>query len=101
MLHGARSESDVRPVGPLWASAATELLPSWLDRPLPFGQVHGHSCLFNWAKGHFRAGEAIAAVTTVDRAARHETSALSGSRIIGVDPGHGRRPAESWRSWPS
>jgi hypothetical protein len=100
MLHGARSDADVGPVGPLWASAATELLPSWLDRPLPFGQVHGHSCLFDWTRGRFRAGDAIAALTTVDRAVRHETSTLSGGRIVGVDPGHGRMPAESWRSWP-
>lgn len=97
MLHGS---VDDGPVGPLWASAATELLPSWLRRELPFGQVHGHSSLFDWGRNRFRASRAIAAVTSVDPLARHETSHLSGGRIIGVDPGHGRTPVARWRSWP-
>ena len=98
MLRGGLHEG---PVGPLWASAATELLPSWLDRELPFSQVHGHSCLYDWSRGRFRAPEAVAAVTTVDPVARHESSSLRGGRIIGIDPGHGRTPAQDWRSWPS
>jgi hypothetical protein len=98
MLYGAAREG---PVGPLWASAATELLPSWLDRQLPFSQVHGHSCVFDWASGTFRASQAIAAITTVDQSARHETTNLSGGRIIGVDPCHGRKPVSPWRSWSS
>jgi hypothetical protein len=97
MLHGS---VDDGPVGPLWASAATELLPSWLHRELPFGQVHGHSSLFDWGRNRFRASRDIAAVTSVDALARHETSLLSGGRIIGVDPGHGRTPVAHWRSWP-
>jgi len=98
MLHGGPREG---PVGPLWASAATELLPSWLDRELPFSQVHGHSSLFDWARDRFRAADAIAVVTSIDPVARHETSTLSGGRIIGIDPGHGRTPVHPWRSWPS
>jgi hypothetical protein len=96
MLHGARQEG---PVGPLWASASTELLPSWLGRALPFSQVHGHSSLYDWDRGAFRSTAAVAALTTVDQAARHETSSLAGGRIVGVDPCHGRVPAQAWRSW--
>jgi hypothetical protein len=98
MLHGS---AQLGPVGPLWAAAATELLPSWLDRDLPFSQVHGHSTLFDWRHDRFRAGDAVVAVTSVDAVARHETTTLPGGRIIGIDPGHGRTPAPSWRSWPS
>ena len=94
-----RGSADEGPVGPLWASAATELVPSWLDRPLPFSQVHGHSTVFDWARDRFRAAEPIRAVTSVDRSARHETTTLAGGRIVGVDPGHGRTPVHHWRSW--
>ena len=99
MLHGSAAAG---PVGPLWASAATELLPSWLHRELPFGQVHGHSSLFDWTHDRFRvtAATAAVAVTRVDRLARHETTTLPGGRIVGIDPGHGRTPAHHWRSWP-
>lgn len=96
MLRGSAEEG---PVGPLWASAATELLPSWLDRPLPFSQVHGHSTVFDWTHDRFRAAESIRAVTSVDRSARHETTTLNGGRIVGVDPGHGRAPVHPWRGW--
>ena len=52
--HSARPDLPVRPdagrrpaqlraPGPLWASAATELVPSWLEAWLPFSQIHGHT----------------------------------------------------------
>jgi hypothetical protein len=96
MLSGTVDEG---PVGPLWSSAATELLPSWLDRELPFSQVHGHSTVYDWWRGRFRVGDDIAGITSVDEAARHETTTLVGGRIVGVDPVHGRTPAPAWRSW--
>ena len=98
--HAARRRrSDVRPVGPLWASAATELLPSWLDRPLPFSQVHGHSWLFDWRRQRFRGPTEVVQRTTADEFAGHETTTLDGGAIIGVDPGHDEGARHRWRAW--
>ncbi|MDT7598573.1 MAG: hypothetical protein QOK26_650, partial [Pseudonocardiales bacterium] len=38
-------------------------------------------------------------LTVVDEEAKHETTALPGGRIIGVDPGHGSQPRLPWRAW--
>lgn len=86
--------------GPLWAVAATELVPGWLGVGAQFSQVHGHTSLYAWDEHRFTAREEIARRTTVDETARHESTKLGGTVIIGVDPGHGARPAERWRSWP-
>ena len=97
MLHGS---VDDGPVGPLWASAATELLPSWLRPGAALRPGARALVALRLGRDRFRASRAIAAVTSVDPLARHETSHLSGGRIIGVDPGHGRTPVARWRSWP-
>jgi hypothetical protein len=96
MLGGRRATGAA---GPVWASTATELVPGWLRRELPFSQVHGHATLFDWDEGRFRAGEEMSLLTVVDTAAKHETTTLSGGRIVGVDPGHGRNPQPTWRAW--
>ena len=86
--------------GPLWASAATELLPGWLEADLPFSQVHGHTSLFRWGEGRFVAIEISSGSgprSTSD--ARHETTTLVGGRIVGVDPGHDQQPRGPWRAW--
>jgi hypothetical protein len=31
-----------------------------------------------------------------DPVRRHATAIVEGRRIIGIDPGHGRRPAKTW-----
>lgn len=93
--------------GPLWAAAAGELIPSWLDVPLPFSQLHGHSTVVSWDSVEQVGGTHAAAddddrvsrSTTVDVAAKHEMTFLTGGRIIGVDPCHGIRPRTSWRAW--
>lgn len=85
--------------GPLWAVAATELVPSWLGAGPAFSQIHGHTSLYLWDEHRFQAREEIARRTTIDEAARHETTKLGGTMIIGTDPGHGIRPARAWRSW--
>ena len=95
MLSGRR---PTRAAGPVWAAAATELVPGWLDRRLPFSQVHGHSSLYDWQAQRFRAPAAAVRVTRIDEEARHETTTLVGGRLIGVDPGHGRRAARPWRA---
>lgn len=82
--------------GPLWAQAGSEVLSSWLSGPLPFSQVHGHSTV-SGRDGVVPVG--TPGRTTVDRLAKHEVTVLAGGRIIGVDPGHGRRPTPTWRAW--
>jgi Calcineurin-like phosphoesterase len=81
--------------GPIWATARGELVASWLGVAMPFSQIHGHSSVFDGSP----RDDAVTAITTVDPDAHHETSALDGGRIIGVDPGHGSRPRRSWRAW--
>ncbi len=85
--------------GPLWAAAATELVPGWMGAGMPFDQLHGHTSLYAWDERRFAVREEIARRTTVDVTARHESTKLGGSRIIGIDPGHGRVASPSWRAW--
>lgn len=79
--------------GPVWASAATELVPSWLavDVAMPFDQVHGHSTLTDWRRGRLDCRPDVAARTTLDVARSHETTLVGERRIVGVDPKHGAR----------
>jgi hypothetical protein len=86
--------------GPLWAAAATELVPGWLGAGMPFSQVHGHTSLYAWHERRFVARHEIARRTTLDETARHESTKLGAARIVGIDPGHGRAPGASWRAWP-
>jgi hypothetical protein len=96
MLSGRRRNPSA---GPLWAAAATELVPGWLGEPMPFSQIHGHSALYDWHHRHFRASTAIARLTVLDEEAKHETVRLAGGRIVGVDPGHGRQAVRPWRAY--
>jgi hypothetical protein len=86
--------------GPVWAATASELVPSWLgaDLRLPFSQVHGHSMIVDWRGRRIRGGGEMTNLLTVDRDAAHESVALPGGRIIGIDPGHGRQAHRPWRA---
>jgi hypothetical protein len=97
MLGGARRPNPL--AGPIWAAAGTELVPSWLDFRLPFSQVHGHASLFDWQQRQFRASPQVVGLTIVDEEAKHETTALNGGRIVGIDPGHGIEARRPWRAW--
>lgn len=85
--------------GPLWASAPTELVPSWIATRLPFSQVHGHTSIFDWQNHRHRGSAEVTRRTTVDERAKHEITVLDGGLIIGIDPGHGRCAHHPWRSW--
>lgn len=97
LLHGQRR--DTGPVGPLWACAATELLPGWVATEMPFSQVHGHTSVFDWRRRTFRVDPEIARRTVLDEQARHELTALDGGQVIGVDPGHELVAATQWSAW--
>lgn len=109
-LIGSRSSTVFRPgamlgrrasgsAGPVWADACCELVPSWFQTRMPFGQVHGHSSIVNWSTGALRGSNAVTVRTVANPVARHETTTLIGGDIIGVDPGHGVEPAPLWAAW--
>lgn len=89
--------------GPLWAAAASELVPSLLAEPLPFSQIHGHTTIYDPAAGVLRGDNAVVARTEIDLLAGHEFTNLSAPggdvQIVGVDPSHTSVPRESWRAW--
>lgn len=85
--------------GPVWAAAATELVPSWTGTELPFSQVHGHSMIADWRRHELRCDPATAELLTVDEERKHETVTLPGGRIVGVDPGHGAKPQTPWQAY--
>lgn len=84
--------------GPLWASAPDELLPSWQASaaPAPFHQVHGHSSTVDWTTGREYGRPDPLIELVEDPVRRHATAIIEGRRVIGIDPGHGRRAARSW-----
>ena len=104
-----------RMVGPIWASAAAEVYPSWmnaesLEIPAPFSQVHGHSSMFRWQnrwqdEGVRRADLTLATPALVEnlrgrinpnRELRHTVTSIAGANFIGVDPNQGRSAVTQW-----
>jgi hypothetical protein len=87
--------------GPVWAAAASELVPSWFQAavPMPFSQIHGHSTLVNWKRRQLWCAPEIASAVSVDEEAAQAAVRIPGGRIIGVDPGHGATPRPSWRAF--
>jgi hypothetical protein len=84
--------------GPLWASAPDELLPSWQlsSAPAPFHQIHGHSSTIDWVTGRRYGRPDRPVQITENPDLRHASAVIEGRIIIGIDPGHGRRPAKQW-----
>lgn len=98
---GVMLTGDINPrVGPIWADAGSELLPSWGETRLPFGQVHGHSSLLDWTTGSWNGVLAETRERTLlDLVACHETTMLNGGSIVGIDPGHSSGPRARWHAW--
>ncbi len=84
--------------GPLWAEPVTELIPGWLDTPLPFSQIYGHATVNDWVDP-VSLPPALRGRITSDPAAKHEFIDVRGGRLIGIDPGHGSHPVIPWRSF--
>lgn len=88
-----------RAAGPVWASAASELIPSWWGIALPFSQIHGHTTVIDWDTGRPSGSLELMSAIEIDPAARHEEFHLRGGRIVGIDPGHGQRAYEHWKAF--
>ena len=84
--------------GPLWASAPDELIPSWAasSAAAPFHQIHGHSSTIDWVTGRRYGRQDLPIALHEEAELRHASVLIEGREIIGIDPGHGRRPAVSW-----
>lgn len=85
--------------GPVWAAAGQELVAHWLDVPLPFSQIHGHTTVFDWDSGRWYVDGVARERTVADEATKHVTVSLDGGRLIGVDPGHSAQARGGWRAW--
>lgn len=85
--------------GPVWASAPTELLPSWLSECLPFNQIHGHSTFYDWSHRQWRSESPLRDRTEIVEARAHEITTFESGRIIGIDPGHGAAEQPNWEAW--
>jgi len=86
--------------GPLWASAAFELIPSWANAraKMPFSQIHGHSSVIDWSTRQLADGFMGSSAMSFDFGASHETARIGATRIIGIDPGHDTVPHVPWRA---
>lgn len=91
MLTGVDDDS----AGPVWASAASEVYPSWarLDADMPFNQAHGHSTAYDWGRGLWRSDSWIRRKLILSPDLRHVTFTHRGRWIVGTDPGHLHDPA--------
>ena len=83
--------------GVVWAAAGEELYRSWAAAELlgveaPFGQVHGHTSAYHWAKRSWQPSTPMQVTLRgkVDEEARHVFVELAGMPFFGIDPGAGR-----------
>jgi Calcineurin-like phosphoesterase len=102
MLHDLRSGM----AGPLWAETTRELYPGWLlaaaaGQSPPFGQIHGHCPVFDFAGVAVHPLPAdLARVAVVDQARRQVRVMIGGQRFINIDPGFDDRPPGPARLHP-
>jgi len=84
MLQGV----DAYKPGVVWAAAGSELYRSWVGRPVPFGQVHGHSSAWDWHRQSWRpwTPEEVTEHAVVDPVQRHLYVDIGGKMFAGIDP---------------
>ncbi len=109
VIHGAGVMlTDLRSglAGPLWAETTRELYPGWIraaaaGQPPPFGQIHGHCPVLDFA-GEFDhpLPAELAPLAAVDRPRRHVSVTIGGQRFINVDPGFDHRQPGQARLHP-
>ena len=86
--------------GPVWANSQQELYPSLIaaaaaGRPVPFGQVHGHSSPYQFRNSRWR-NPALAEYLTVNRRARRVEGAIGGRSHYAIDPSLGAVAHVAW-----
>ena len=97
-MHGAPRSMAA---GPVWASASDELYPSLtmgveLGTPLPFGQIHGHSSPYSWARGTWRATERDRPGLRLVRDRRQVVGTVAGQPMASVAPELGAAGGVRW-----
>lgn len=94
---GAHARDDQ--AGPLWAESGAALHEPWMSYRgiVPFSQIHGHSSIVHFGQERWRCDGRVRQRATVDWHSRHVRVRVGGRTFIGVDPGHGRTGATSWR----
>ncbi|MGY1684432.1 hypothetical protein ACI8AK_02465 [Geodermatophilus sp. SYSU D00867] len=65
-------------------------------RPVPFGQVHGHSSVYDWGRRAWRCPAEVATRFVPVRRSRHLRGVIGSRLFAGVGPGWGRSAAGSW-----
>lgn len=90
-------------VGPVWASISDEVVPSWIDfvkfvpKTIPFGQVVGHSTMFDYDRIKYRTSNSdIMNGTVVNTRDRISVTTIHETRFVCTDPCHDTVPARSW-----
>jgi hypothetical protein len=102
MLLNDRPEVVWRHGEPPWVDAGRELHEPWMAFHarggfVPFGQIHGHSSLFDYGTQTWWAPEKVRLRATVDTDARHVQVRVGGRLFFGVDPQHASGGAARWR----
>lgn len=87
--------------GPVWAMASDELYPSLtmgveLGTPVPFGQIHGHSSPYSWARGSWRAAERDRTGLRLVRDRRQVVGTVAGQPMAAVAPELGAAGGVRW-----
>jgi hypothetical protein len=80
----------------VWAVAGAEVWQSWLAHDLPFHQIHGHTVPYFWGgrRWNDEVDEHVQAMGTLHPDRRQAWwQHPNGPRIVGIDPGLGRRPS--------
>ena len=86
-VHGGRP-------GPVWAIGNSEVFESWnkQDDVMPFMQVHGHTSSYRWGKGDWwrkdKGFSDFRNASKLNPEIRSVITRISGSLLIGVDPGY-------------
>lgn len=74
------------PAGPVWASPQTEVYPTWQVGSVPFGQVHGHSAIYNYWKGKWSVSDKMVEKIEVKQSFRQTKAVFDGKPFFGIDP---------------
>jgi hypothetical protein len=67
-----------------------------IGKPVPFGQVHGHTSPYSWARGTWRATERDRAGLRLVRDRRHVVGTVAGQPMAAITPELGAAGGVRW-----